>query len=197
VIVSGGDLTAFEGAPLYDLFVYAYRGGAWQQIPFQFDEVDATGTYTVENGLLDANDELVFMAPDLGTQAVPWVWIPDTASQASPRYQSAVSDPLDAGQHGWVYVYRSADLAPASSGDYVDWDAVNHRLVGTTYVVGFDPAVHPGIETLELNGAAVDLTAFRLFEGPFLNADVGGRKLTITYRGTRRVLDFANVSVGR
>jgi len=157
VVVAGDALAAFDGAPLDDLFVYAYRAGTWEQIPFQFDEVDATGTYTVENGLLDANDELVFMALDLGTQAVPWVWIPDTASHANPRYQIAVSDPLDAGQHGWVYVYRSADLAPTFIGDYVDWDAVAHRLVGTTYVVGFDPAVHPGIETLELNGAAVDL----------------------------------------
>ena len=39
VIVTGARLPGFAGAPLNQLFVYAYRGGQWQQIPWQFDEV--------------------------------------------------------------------------------------------------------------------------------------------------------------
>jgi len=41
-----------------------------------------------------------------------------------------------------------------------------------------------------LNGAEIDLSACRLFEGPFLNADVGSQKLTITYKNQKMVLDF-------
>lgn len=46
-----------------------------------------------------------------------------------------------------------------------------------------------------LDGAAVDLTQYRLFEGPFLNADVGSQQLLITYKGQRRFLDFKTLKV--
>ena len=56
---------------LEELFAYAYGSGTWHQIPFQFDEVEPIGnTYVVtEDGYLDANDELAFMALDAGEQA--------------------------------------------------------------------------------------------------------------------------------
>ncbi len=59
-VLAGAGLADFAGAPLDELYVYSYRGGAWEQVPFQFDEVDASGTYTVVNSLLDAVDELTF-----------------------------------------------------------------------------------------------------------------------------------------
>jgi hypothetical protein len=34
-----------------------------------------------------------------------------------------------------------------------------------------------------------------LFEGPFLNADVGSERLVMTYKGMRRVLDFRKLTV--
>jgi hypothetical protein len=46
-----------------------------------------------------------------------------------------------------------------------------------------------------LNGKAVDLSATKLFEGPFLNAEVGSEKLTMTYKGAKRVYDFRTVTV--
>jgi hypothetical protein len=46
-----------------------------------------------------------------------------------------------------------------------------------------------------LNGKRIDYGEFRLFEGPFLNAGVGSRKLTITYKGAKRVLDFSTLIV--
>jgi hypothetical protein len=39
VIVTGQQMPAFAGAPLNRPFVYAYTDGAWQQIPWQFDEI--------------------------------------------------------------------------------------------------------------------------------------------------------------
>jgi len=45
-------------------------------------------------------------------------------------------------------------------------------------------------ETPVLDGVPVDYTQWKLFEGPHLNAEVGGRKLTITHGRLQRVLDF-------
>ena len=157
VIVGGGQLALFEGAALNDLFVYAYTGATWRQIPFQVDEVDASGTYTVENGLLDGNDELAFMAMDLGDQVTVSEWITDTSSQGYARYEIQVSDPLNPGQQGWAYVYRSATLLPTLPADYVSWDAANQRLVSSTYIVGYNPAVHAAMDSMELNGSGVDV----------------------------------------
>ncbi len=47
----------------------------------------------------------------------------------------------------------------------------------------------------KLNGTVVDLTKYKLFEGPFLNAEVGSEKLTMTYKNKRRVLDFKKLTI--
>lgn len=47
----------------------------------------------------------------------------------------------------------------------------------------------------QVDGRAVDYGAWKLFEGPYLNAEVGGRKLTITHGRLERVLDFNTLSV--
>ncbi len=50
-------------------------------------------------------------------------------------------------------------------------------------------------ERRTLNGSAVDLTTYPLFEGPFLNAEVGSEQLLLTYKDQRRVLDFRTLEV--
>jgi hypothetical protein len=163
VILSGGQVPLFDGAPGDELLAYAYDGDNWQPIPLQFDEVDASGVYTAEDGLLDANDELVFMARDLGQPATPSEWPDDAESRAYPRYEVQVSNPLNPAELGWVYLYRSTTLAP-SPVDYVSWEAANNRLLGGTYVLGLAPEIL-GINWLELNGSgvnALDRTKLRL-----------------------------------
>ncbi len=46
-----------------------------------------------------------------------------------------------------------------------------------------------------LDGKRIDLGKAKLFEGPYLNAEVGSQKLTITYKNTTRVLDFKALRV--
>jgi hypothetical protein len=41
-----------------------------------------------------------------------------------------------------------------------------------------------------LNGKRVDITRTKLFDGPFLKAEVGSQKLEILHGGKRRLLDF-------
>ena len=47
----------------------------------------------------------------------------------------------------------------------------------------------------KVDGKTVDYSQWKLFEGPHLNAEVGGRKLTITHGRMERVLDFNTVSI--
>jgi hypothetical protein len=156
VVLTGDQLWLLSNAGVDELFVYAYNGSTWEAVPHQVDEVDANGVYTVEDGLLDANDELVFMAMDLGEAAGLEAWIADADSQNYPRYEVQVADPLNAGQQGWAYVYRSTTLVPGPSDDYVDWNAGENQIVAATYRLGFSPTVHASVDALELNGSGVD-----------------------------------------
>lgn len=156
-IVAGSQLPLFSGVTLGDLFAYAYRDGVWTEVPFQFDEVDATGAYVVtEDGKLDSNDELVFMAADLGGTAAPYEWLDDISSQGYPRYEVEITNPLNTAEKGWVYVYRSATLG-STFAPYVTWDGANNRAVAQTYIAGYTPASHLGMDSLELNGTGVDV----------------------------------------
>jgi hypothetical protein len=47
----------------------------------------------------------------------------------------------------------------------------------------------------QLNGKTVDLTQYKLFAGPFLNAEVGSEALTMTYKNKRRLLDFKKLMI--
>jgi hypothetical protein len=46
-----------------------------------------------------------------------------------------------------------------------------------------------------VNGRAVDYSKWKLFEGPYLNAEKGSRKLTMTHGHLQRVLDFNTVTI--
>ncbi|MFH0991687.1 MAG: hypothetical protein V1799_16900 [bacterium] len=50
-------------------------------------------------------------------------------------------------------------------------------------------------ESRWLNGKPVDLSKTKLFDGPFLHADVGSEQLVMTYKGKQRVLDFNKLTV--
>ena len=50
-------------------------------------------------------------------------------------------------------------------------------------------------EKRRLNGSSVDLSTTKLFDGPFLHAETGSQKLTMTYKGMKRVLDFTKPTI--
>jgi hypothetical protein len=137
VVITGGLLSDLTGFPLHDIFVYAYQGPALAQIPFQIDERDGSGTYVpVEDGHLDDNDELVFMAMDGGG------WVDDPSLDAggasiTPTYVITLADPLS-NTHAWVYVFRSDALTYSVTADYVSYDDGNDRVVSPgRYSFGF------------------------------------------------------------
>lgn len=156
VVVTGAAMPAFAGAPLTQLFVFKYSGGAWSQIPWQFDEVKDGAIVAADNGSLDDPDQLIFMAADAGDQAPPEAWIADSNSKTYARYELAVSDPLAPAKKGWAYVYRSATLIPDSMGDYVTFDVGQALMISDRYRLGLFTAF-PGFDRLELNGSGVDI----------------------------------------
>ena len=50
-------------------------------------------------------------------------------------------------------------------------------------------------QTPMVNGEPVDYSKWKLFEGPHLNAEIGGRKLTITHGSLQRILDFNTLTI--
>lgn len=153
VVVQGESLTQMLGFPLDELGVFALNSGVWTPIPFQVDEVNITGTFVIEeDGLLDENDELVFVAGDMGEAASPHEWINNLGSWLYPRIRIEVTDPLNPGETGWVYVYRSTTL-PQSNASYVNWNPDTETISADAYSVTFDQQNFLGISDLTIGGS--------------------------------------------
>jgi len=136
VIVTGTQVGAFSGLPTDGVFVYKYSAGDWIQIPFQVDEVTMTGDYTTtEDSVLDANDEIAFMAMDLGGQAPAGDPIAASLPISLPWYEIEITDPMDVAKKGWAYLVRSSTLTPTFTSDYVDYNLGLHLIEGTTYAL--------------------------------------------------------------
>jgi gamma-glutamylcyclotransferase (GGCT)/AIG2-like uncharacterized protein YtfP len=156
VILNGSQLPLFTGVDVDELFGYEYSDSSWKQIPIQIDEVDSDGEYGPEDGLLDGNDEVVFMAIDTGESVNPTQWIGDADSQQYPRHQVEVTNPLDTSDRGWVYIYRSATLTPPSA-DYVSWNEADQLIAGGTYTVGLNTTDFLGLDSFKVNGNDTDI----------------------------------------
>jgi len=125
VILQSGPLYDLRGIPLDQLYLYAFdENGGWRMMPFQFDqrrraedpfkEGDTTAWrhsyFLEEDGILDEEDELVFLVRDLGDQAPDYVWIEDADSRSHPRLELVFTDPTAPGVKGYAYLYRSATI---------------------------------------------------------------------------------------
>jgi hypothetical protein len=156
--VAGANLPDLNSRPVDELALYAFDGGGWSPIPFQIDERtnDITGTYVIsEDGLLDANDELVFMAKDAG-QLAGAEWPADVEARQNVRYRIEARDPLDPGASGWAYLYRSTTL-PADPTTYVHWDEPQQTATAVSYTASFSPSAFVGLADLTINGNGVDI----------------------------------------
>lgn len=143
VILSGDRFAEFAGSSIAPgecvLFLYAFRAETqqWEQIPFQWDERDTSGSFFNPTGDeilgLDNNDELAFMAADAGDWA-PTSWIPDPGSKDFIRYEIKLIDPLDPQKNGWVYLYKSLTDRKTFAADYVNYIASADPGTGEDFV---------------------------------------------------------------
>jgi hypothetical protein len=158
VVVVGTELGSHVGAPLEALVLYAYEEGLWRPVPFQIDEVVITGSTYVsyEDGLLDENDEVVFMGTDSGESVAAENWPEDEEARLHSRYAITVTDPLAGGSQGWVYLYRSTTLTRTAE-SYLAWSEPLQTLTAVSYTASFSPGEHLGFSNLMLNGEPVDV----------------------------------------
>jgi hypothetical protein len=156
VVITGGLLSDLAGHPLHDIFVYAHRGTALVQIPFQIDERDGSGTYVpVEDGHLDDDDELVFMAMDGGGR-VDNPSLDAGGTSITPTYVITLTDPLS-NTNAWAYVFHSGDITYSVAADYVSYDDGNDRVISPgRYSFGFS-TTHAFRNYLTLGDSSVDL----------------------------------------
>jgi len=152
VIVRGELLTQMLGMPLEGFRLFSGRQGVWVPIPFQIDEVDAEGLFVLpegkhpnrdegrrgkerdRHGILDSNDELVFMASDLGDRlcAEPW------PSDVRKGVEIQVRDPRTGGQ-GWCCLLWFQDPPLPNPEDYVRYEREEDRIYAGNFSLGYSP----------------------------------------------------------
>ncbi len=145
VIMKGESLADLPNLEISHLYLYAYNVGAdtWKIIPFQIDEVnpnveDSLKYFEPEDSLMeifDEDDELVFMADDLGDRADSLAWVSETDTV---RYEICITDELN-NTKGYVYLCYSSSLSESIPNSYgMGYDAVSNRVFSDNYEVGFN-----------------------------------------------------------
>jgi hypothetical protein len=141
VLIAGDALPGLAGAPVAELHLFAYVDGAWHEIPSQIDERDAAGShFGTDDGLWDANDELVFQPQDGGGAAPVSAWVDDAESQTHPRLEITVTDPVE-GDATVVYLFRSATLPDTLTASHIAYDEGLDRISADAYLCGYDDAL--------------------------------------------------------
>jgi hypothetical protein len=136
IVVKGEATGKAIGAPIDRLWLFACKGGKLEQVVLQIDERTPDGGYCydqgpaerrvkdVDGGKLDANDEVLFLARDVGDR------VPPAALQLkglSAVQELEVTDPVDGGK-GWVYLTR--------------WDGIEIPVRPNTWLVGLQVKKH-------------------------------------------------------
>jgi len=173
VIITGSQLPDFTNFPLESLYLFSFDNATklWKLIPFQFDEIlyapdpfhlpDTVWKYCYflpDDGLLDADDELVFITADLGDKAVD-CWLDDSEARSFSRIEIHITtedDPVG----GYVYLYRllpsSRDIPRYYS---LNYDLQNQIVRTRNYTLGLDQS-NGVIKDIKINppyGSGVDI----------------------------------------
>ena len=143
VILKGADFPNFLGAPTSELFLMVYHknSAAWSQIPFQIDNIALDCSYFgAVNDTLDAQDELVFLAQDLGDSAAVADWHEPAGHYVRSRYRIAVHDTsaVIADALGFAYFCRGPAPLTLLAG-YMTVDSLSDRVLSRYYQIGFIP----------------------------------------------------------
>ncbi len=140
VLITGDALTGLAGAPVADLHLFAFVDGDWREIPMQIDELNGGSYFVADDGLWDADDELVFQPQDGGVAALLSDWIEDAESQSYPRLELVVNDAVE-GDATFAYLFRSSTLPDTLTASHIAYDAGLDQVSTGTYLVGHDDGV--------------------------------------------------------
>ena len=138
VLVDGDELPHLNGVPLTDLQLLALVGDAWVAVPFQIDERGPDGSFfTADDGLWDADDQLVFQPQFGGETASNLQWVDHPDTWGHPRTCITVNDPVTLAQ-SVVYLYQSSTAIVMGTGPLVSYDMGQDRIEAQAYEAGFD-----------------------------------------------------------
>jgi hypothetical protein len=140
--VSGDALGCLDGHTEDDIELVACRD-ACAPIPWQLDERDGDGEFALTEGpepnpdlprgVLDANDEVLWMAADAGRRIRP--------AEAPAGASCALEIELrSGGVSGWVYAFAVSPPAPRSPVRYVEYDPARDTVSTARIAVGFGAA---------------------------------------------------------
>lgn len=126
VIMKAPELLGLNGKAIDSLSVMSVRGGKLIPIPYQIDEIDEKGwVYTGDDspydikgkeGILDEDDELVFMYRDTGRQK----YNPNSMNSVKGDIVQELSFDNGDGSKRYAYIVQGSTLR--SQADYVDFD---------------------------------------------------------------------------
>ncbi|MCB0215032.1 MAG: hypothetical protein KDH92_00245 [Chloroflexi bacterium] len=160
ITLTGADLEPFVGASEAELWAWSWRDGSWRLLAAQLDERDAQGAYVAEeDGLLDANDELVLMLDDAGAPP-PGGQRPPAMPFDAPRARIAIGDPLDPDYAAEIQLLRSIVGPEIAIQPRIRWDAAARELVSAEYRLGPADAATDGfmgVRSLSLGEDGTDL----------------------------------------
>jgi len=138
VVLEGRKLPKVKGADIARIRVFAYREGGWEAIPFQVDERFvkrgcSAPRYVIApeadpDPTFDDDDELVFLARDMGTKA-PAGDI-SVGSGLRPKAITAISAAGLGGERGYAYVmiFDSPPSPRAKRGGYMEWNSESRTV---------------------------------------------------------------------
>ncbi len=144
VVLTGAQVPALASVGAGDVVAFRWVD-AWDQVPVQVDERKAVDLGAVYNGgplgfvttvyadpgtftgadanpNVDSDDEVAFMAKDVGSQAPSDATNP-AGVVAGSGVRVKVHSSLGDGADGWIYLFkRSGSLSPGAGESYVDYD---------------------------------------------------------------------------
>ena len=104
---------------------------------------------------------------------------------------------------------KNGTIAQAASvSEFADFDAFKSAIKNQSLTFELEPTPQVSLRTFrgarlesrygsapQVNGRTIDYSKWKLFEGPYLNAEKGSRILDITHGRLKRTLDFNTVSI--
>ncbi|MCX5867549.1 MAG: hypothetical protein NT009_08785 [Proteobacteria bacterium] len=177
VVVYGKTLRKSLGEDIGQLGLFAFHEGKLVPIPFQIDEINKEGEWVLtqvpptqagaglkperddDDGNLDENDELAFMARDAGDRVPPEGYPPE----ALKVDEIMIRDPIDGGK-SWVYLCFFKGSFAHSHRDYVAYVFPEDQIKTGNYVMGFPPElpIAPGMISIHGSPSILDRMKIRL-----------------------------------
>ena len=174
IVLRGEQLGGLQGRQLEAIIAIDDQG---RRLLLQVDERDAAGAFVaVEDGILDANDELVLMAEDAGAD-----WPADGIIPLVSGQRIKVTDPLGTADR-WIFVGGDDPARPFGPTHPLPEAAIRYvsassRIAGRSYAMDFaqpstDGFIGPkGMRFTEAGPNLVDRLKIRFTVRTFLGAD--------------------------